>query len=264
MTERLYKVLDKDGQSCNGGDMRWSLPVKNADGTWTPGEWMPPIQGELIPCKNGYHLCRATDLLSWLNARIFVAEHRGDLVEAGDKVVVREARLLHECEQWNERTARLFACWCVRHTPLADGRTVWELLMDERSKHAVEVAERYAIGEASYKELAVIGTKGWAAAMAAAGDRAWALGSDPAGDAARSGDPVAVAEWVTAAVAAWAAAKAAAGDAVGGAAWDAARKAAGEAAWAAACDGTREASRNAAYTIAFTAQLEELQRIMDI
>lgn len=170
MTERLYKVLDKDGQSCNGGDMRWSLPVKNADGTWTPGEWMPPIQGELIPCKNGYHLCRATDLLSWLNARIFVAEHRGDLVEAGDKVVVREARLLHECEQWNERTARLFACWCVRHTPLADGRTVWELLMDERSKHAVEVAERYAIGEAGVDELLAAGDAAWAAARDAARD----------------------------------------------------------------------------------------------
>jgi len=187
MTERLYKVLDKYGQSCNGGDMWWSLPVKNADGTWTPGAWMPHIHGELIACKNGYHLCRITDLLYWLNARIFVAEHRGDLVEAGDKVVVREARLLHECEQWNERTARLFACWCVRHTPLADGRTVWELLMDERSKHAVEVAERYAIGEAGVDELVAAWAAARAAAGAAAGDAvraaAWAAARDAARDA---------------------------------------------------------------------------------
>ena len=49
---------------------------------------------------------------------------------------------------------RLFACWSVRQ--------VWHLLTDERSRNAVEVAARYARGEATREE--------WAAAGDAAGD----------------------------------------------------------------------------------------------
>ena len=50
------------------------------------------------------------------------------------------------------RELRLFACWCVRETPLKDGRKVWDLLTDERSRNAVVVAERFARGEATDEE----------------------------------------------------------------------------------------------------------------
>ena len=36
---------------------------------------------------------------------------------------------------------RLIAAWCARNTPLGDGRTTWDLLTDERSRHAIEIAE---------------------------------------------------------------------------------------------------------------------------
>ena len=52
----------------------------------------------------------------------------------------------------DDRKYRLFACACVRGTPLADGRTLWDLLTDQRSRNAVEVAERYAEGKASEEE----------------------------------------------------------------------------------------------------------------
>jgi hypothetical protein len=48
---------------------------------------------------------------------------------------------------------RKLACRFVRETPLSDGRTVWDLLTDERSRKAVEVAELYADGKATKEDL---------------------------------------------------------------------------------------------------------------
>ena len=59
-----------------------------------------------------------------------------------DKLLIRD-----------EKKLRLFACWCIRNTKLADGRTVWDLLTDERSRRAVEVAELFANGKATDAEL---------------------------------------------------------------------------------------------------------------
>ena len=159
--EKLYKILDENGDSCNGGNISWSLPKKQEDGSWKPGEWMPRIEGELIACENGYHLCRGKDLMDWLNECIFEATYRGNFVEDANKIVVREARLLRKYENWNEETARLFACWCVRNTPLMDGRTVWDLLTDTRSRKAVEIAEEYVAGKSSKKKLAAAWDAAW-------------------------------------------------------------------------------------------------------
>ena len=62
----------------------------------------------------------------------------------------------------DHKVFRLFACWCVRNTPIGDGRTVWDLLDDDRSRAAVNTAERFASGKATAEELA--------AAHRAAGD----------------------------------------------------------------------------------------------
>ena len=81
----------------------------------------------------------------------------------------------------SENDRRLAACCFVRRTPIGDGRTVWDLLTDDRSKRAVEVAERFADGEATEREL----DAAWAAARDAARDAAWDVAWDVA-DAARA------------------------------------------------------------------------------
>jgi hypothetical protein len=55
---------------------------------------------------------------------------------------------LQDNPSWSDRKVRMFACWCARQ--------VWDLLRDERSQHAVNVAERFAAGQATSQELASV------------------------------------------------------------------------------------------------------------
>ena len=166
--------------------------------------------GDIVICERGMHGSRRVyDALN--NARgafLSRVEMWGDVTEQDDKLVSRHREVIACADVTAE--LRLWGCWCIRNTPISGGHTVWDLLTDERSRNAVEVAEAFARGEATSDQLDAAGDAGWAAAGAAAGDAA--------GDAARA--------------AAWAAADAAwvaAGDAARAVAW-----AAADAAWAAA------------------------------
>jgi hypothetical protein len=110
-----------------------------------------------------------------------------------------------------DRELRLFAVWCCR-------QQVWHLLVDERSRHTVDIGELYAEGKATSDELA--------AAEDAARDVAWTRAGAAEETAARAAEGAAVRD--AAEAAAWAAedaALAAALDAAVDAAWDAARAA---------------------------------------
>ena len=141
--------------------------------------------------KTGWRLCKRSEWMCWLLRTL----------------------------QADEKKLRLLACRFVRETPLADGRKVWDLLTDERSRNAVVVAERFVRGATTSAELAAARAAAWAAGDAA-WDAAWAAGVaavDAAGVAA--GDAAWAAAWAAGAAArdaAWAAgaaAGAAAGDA---------------------------------------------------
>ena len=112
----------------------------------------------------------------------------------------------------DDRKLRLLACRFVRGTRVDDTRTVWDLLTDERSRRAVEVAERYAVGEARKGELEAAARAASSAARAAS-SVAWAAAWDAARDAARAVARVATAAaWAAtaaASAAAWAATSAA-------------------------------------------------------
>ncbi len=101
-----------------------------------------------------------------------------------------------------DREWRLFAVWCARR--------VQHLMIDTRSVAALDVAERFARGEATVEELA--------AARDAARDAAWDAARGAAWGAARD------AAWGAAWAAAWDAARGAARDAARAAAWDAQTK----------------------------------------
>ena len=89
----------------------------------------------------------------------------------------------------DDKTLRLFACKCVRE--------VWHLLTDERSRKAVEVAERYAVGDATDEELDAARDAAWDASSSAARDAAIAAAWDEAWDEAIA------AAWAAAIAAAW-------------------------------------------------------------
>ena len=124
-----------------------------------------------------------------------------------------------------DQQLRRFACWCVRQ--------VWHLLTDERSKHAVEVAERYAGGSATESELA--------AAWSAAGSAAWSAAGSAAWSAA---DPAQLTSEMNAAM---------------NAAMNTARAAARAAAWEAAAAG--EAAREATWAATWAAQSQYLRSL---
>lgn len=77
---------------------------------------------------------------------------------------------LEQAEILDERLLRKFMCWCVRNTPLGDGRKTWGLLTDERSRKAVEVAEAFAEGKATQEELSAAESAAWSAARSAQAD----------------------------------------------------------------------------------------------
>ena len=118
------------------------------------------------------------------------------------------------CVQGHDRDLRLYAVWCARQ--------VEHLLTDQRSKDALDVAERYANGDASAEEL----TAAWEAAGDAARASAWASAGDATRAAARAS------AWAAAGDATWASA----GDATWDATWDATLDATWASAWASAGD----------------------------
>ena len=86
----------RDGASWHGGDHRWSLPVANADGTHTAGEWTTRIAPSV--CDAGWHL--TTEPARWWshedNVAAYLAEYDGatSAREGEDKLAVERCRLL--------------------------------------------------------------------------------------------------------------------------------------------------------------------------
>jgi len=170
---KLYKVTDANGYSMHGGT-----------GKWTPGKWRS-VRGDLVPCEHGLHLCRPQDLIHWLGPVIWEAEVDGEVIEQGDKVVARRARVVRRVDTWNERTARLFAAWCAEQVLVYAGPEHRDTLAE-----TIRVVRAYADGQATDAELAAAEAAAWSAARsaaeAAARSAAWSAAWSAAEAAARS------------------------------------------------------------------------------
>lgn len=91
------------------------------------------------------------------------------------------------CVPGVDRDARLFAVWCARQ--------VEYLMTDQRSRDTLDVAERFANGEATESELDAAWTAAQATAGAAAWTAAWTAARDAAGAAAGAARGAARAAW---------------------------------------------------------------------
>jgi hypothetical protein len=90
-----------------------------------------------------------------------------------------------------DKELRLFALYCAR--------SIEHLLLDQRSKDAIDVAERFAHGNATDEELAAARVAAWAAAWAAAdAESAWAAAMEAAWAAAWDAARVAQSDWLRA------------------------------------------------------------------
>jgi hypothetical protein len=193
-TQTLYKVL-VGGQSCHGGNLKWSLPQRAEDGSYTPGDWHR-VSGDLTICVRGIHLTTAP-YQSWWKwaAELYEAEAEGIAAWDGDKCVCRAARLLRPvpvpawwraCRDfvatipqtpWFQRTQPPDPAWRVFPTRDAARDAAWDAARD---------TARNAVRDAAW-------TAAWTAARAAAiaaardatRDVAWAAARDATRDAAR-------------------------------------------------------------------------------
>ena len=116
---------------------------------------------EYSPCTNGWE-----KLLKYLG-KTKADDEEISVLTILDSNGLEDALWCLRAVEGHDREIRLYAVWCARQ--------VQHLLTDQRSLNALDVAERYANGEATDAELAAARDAAWAARAAwAAADAAWA------------------------------------------------------------------------------------------
>jgi hypothetical protein len=155
-----------------------------------------------------------------------------------------------KCTGVSDMQKRLFAVRCIRETPLNDTMFVIDLIKDERSLKAIEVAEKYALGLANENDIDSASAAAWAAAMAAAlaPEKAAAMAAVSAAERNAERN----AESDSAMAAAWAAER----DSISDYAWSAATDSAWAAGWVAEWASESDYAMNSAMDSARNAQIQ--------
>lgn len=98
------KATTSTGYAPIHGDTRYDLPTRNADGSWTAGEWHRVEVGSVEYRSHGIHCAMPSQLPYWSNlirrvrpglrVRVWVVEYRGQVSIGANGFAAREVRLL--------------------------------------------------------------------------------------------------------------------------------------------------------------------------
>jgi hypothetical protein len=160
-----YKWLTPDRCGIYQGT-RFPVRVK----AWTPRE-------DPVLCESGWHGVEVRDLLAHLCSDVQVlweVECRDPIVRGDDKFACASMRLVREVGRTDATMLRLLAC-DIAESVL--GIFEAEYPRDMRPRECIEVARRFAVGEATDEERVAAwdaaGGAAWAAARTAARVAAW-------------------------------------------------------------------------------------------
>ena len=140
---QAIKIL-RDGASWHGGKHCWSLPVVNADGTYTAGEWTSSVAPSI--CAKVWHLT-TQPALWWShegNVAAYLAEYDGatSAREGEDKIAVERCRLLRPLTK-----AELESCGIVTDGT-HEANTGFSYASDSATVHAYDSATVHTAGSA--------------------------------------------------------------------------------------------------------------------
>lgn len=103
------KALTIAGRSPIHGDVSWSFPTRNADGTWEPGAWQT-VAGEIEYRANGLHVCGCDQVAYWkqlvrrvrpgVRTQVWVVEYAGQVSIGAHGFAARRVRLVRP---WDRR-----------------------------------------------------------------------------------------------------------------------------------------------------------------
>jgi hypothetical protein len=113
----LLKTLGTDYDSpYQGFSYTQYLPTQDANGDWTPGPWLPPVEDDLAMCENGWHVTTLEYLHEWYHRYTYVAEPAGwvegsdrDILYGDSKIACRSIRLVRPVELTAETMMMLAA-----------------------------------------------------------------------------------------------------------------------------------------------------------
>ena len=176
---RAFKFLAAGGIGLYSG-FAWPLPRSGAPGAWVE------VEGELVPCARGLHVCRVADLPYWLDDELWHVEVEGELVPEDRGLLARRARLVARVEGWDAAAAAALARACVQrvleqadaaltargHEPaphdddvLRLRASLTRLAAQEQDDYAAHVLA-YAADTAEYAANALAGNAPWASCTA--------------------------------------------------------------------------------------------------
>lgn len=152
---RAYHFLQEDMTSGAGNEAPWKIGEERI------------IDGSIELCQRGYH-----SSATWFDALQYAPGPMACIVEIsepeakGEEKQVSRSRKLIACKDIT-RELRLFAC------DQAEQALALARVEDKRSWNAIEVARRYADGNATPDDLVAARDAAWDAAKGAAWDAAW-------------------------------------------------------------------------------------------